>query len=259
MARTKQKVLEDQNARKASAQASSSGAAASSSSGAASSSQPPQFIDNTNRADGSDEENEEEFVVEAIVSQRYVRKRLQYEVKWKDDEQTTWEPAANLKDTEALEEWVKASNVNNVAGRFAEEEEEVESVSECDESECDAPARKRRRPARTRTSTTRTPTRATRVRRRATRTASTCPNTGRERVPAKTRQRMAPPLNDRQKALIREGLHGLSKESLARTLEEIAAEKPEVYGTLRQLLTAARGGGGGGGGGRGGGGGGGRW
>ncbi|KAI0991141.1 hypothetical protein K3495_g17046 [Podosphaera aphanis] len=48
--------------------------------------------------------NEEEYEVEEIYDSRITRLQgLQYLVKWAGDNETTWEPAANLDDTVAVE------------------------------------------------------------------------------------------------------------------------------------------------------------
>ena len=94
MARTKQKVLDDRREQQASSAAPSGGDA---------DAEPPAVAE-------SEGEGEEEYVVEKILAQRYVRKRVQYEVKWRDFAETTWEPAAHLADTSALEEWLKVES-----------------------------------------------------------------------------------------------------------------------------------------------------
>lgn len=98
MARTKQKVIEDRRA-----QVGETSAAGDGSNGAAPAEDKEQNEKRGSNEDEGEESEEEEFVVERIVSQRVVRNKLQYEVKWRDDDETTWEPAINLKDTEALE------------------------------------------------------------------------------------------------------------------------------------------------------------
>ena len=99
MARTKQKVLDDR--REQHGGGSSSGLEP----------RPAEAPKNDPEDDDGEEgEEEEEFEVERIVAQRYIRKRLQYEVKWKNESETTWEPAANLMDTEALDAWTKVAS-----------------------------------------------------------------------------------------------------------------------------------------------------
>ena len=93
MARTKQKVLDDRREQQAAASA------------------PGDDAEQPSNAEGEGEgEEEEEYVIERILAQRYVRKRVQYEVKWRDFAETTWEPAAHLADTSALEEWLKETS-----------------------------------------------------------------------------------------------------------------------------------------------------
>lgn len=55
--------------------------------------------------DDSDISEEGEWRVESIVSERMLDGELEYEVKWLGFPDATWEPAANLLDTEALDTW----------------------------------------------------------------------------------------------------------------------------------------------------------
>ena len=71
-------------------------------------------------------EEEEEYAVESIVRERTYRNKLQYQVKWVGYEELTWEPAAHLADTSALEEFLERKV-----------QEEAAALAELDESEDD--------------------------------------------------------------------------------------------------------------------------
>lgn len=63
--------------------------------------------------ESSSSEDETEYVIEKIVNQRTNRKRLQYQVKWENFDDLTWEPAENLEETIALEVYLKESSKND--------------------------------------------------------------------------------------------------------------------------------------------------
>ena len=54
-----------------------------------------------------EEEEEEEYQVKCIHKQRGKGKNLQYYVEWEGYDERTWEPAAFLSDTLALDEWLE--------------------------------------------------------------------------------------------------------------------------------------------------------
>lgn len=81
-------------------------------------------------ADGGGEEGEEEepeYEIEEIIAKRIgARKKVEFEVKWKGFEETTWEPLAHLHDTAAYEEWMKNAK---------EDDEEDANEGESDDDE----------------------------------------------------------------------------------------------------------------------------
>ena len=86
--------------------------------------------------DGSEEgEEEEEYAVQHIVTERMFRNKLQYEVKWVGYEDTTWEPAAHLANTAALEEYQerKLQEEAAVLAELDEDDADEEAGSDDDE------------------------------------------------------------------------------------------------------------------------------
>ena len=85
-------------------------------------------------ADEDDGEEEEEYKVVCIVAERVYRKAMQYKVKWEGFADHTWEPAANLKNTAALEEWLAKEK----ARKAGEEEDDGDDDEEAEEDEAEA-------------------------------------------------------------------------------------------------------------------------
>ena len=237
MARTKQKVLDDKRA--ATGATSSAAPAGAEASDAA---VVPEDVLNAEKeetaagkeAEQGEEsgEEEEEYVVEKIVSQRYVRGKLQYEVKWVDDPEHTWEPAAHLADTEALEVW------NKIVADNGFDDGAGDDSSSSSESEDDKPAR----------STRKRNARDSDYEESGSNASDDEDDSDAEYVPEFTgaariggsssskRQKQVAPLNDRQASLIHEDVAALSKAGLRKAFEALVAARPEVYATARGLL-----------------------
>jgi hypothetical protein len=67
----------------------------------------PSQLQDDNEPEAIEVEGEAEYVVEGILEERGRGNRKQYLVKWEGYPDPTWEPASNLEDTEALDEWEK--------------------------------------------------------------------------------------------------------------------------------------------------------
>jgi len=67
-------------------------------------------------------DGELEYEIEEIVNESYVanaRKPYQYEVKWKGYAKTTWEPAKEVEETIALDNWIRCTApLRNARGRL---------------------------------------------------------------------------------------------------------------------------------------------
>ena len=65
-------------------------------------------------------DGEQEWAVEEIVAEKVVRRgrgrQIQYEVKWTGYAETDWQPAQNMKETEALDRWIEFSKGARDAG-----------------------------------------------------------------------------------------------------------------------------------------------
>ena len=238
MARTKQKVLDDKRA--AGSIAEPSAAAGSEAPeptptaevASAKDVEPPHAKPGDEGDEGEEEEEEEEFVVECIVAQRYVRNKLQYEVKWKDDEETSWEPEAHLANTEALEEWLKVSHANAPV-----DDGGGDSSSSSDDDDDDKASRKRKRT--TARDSDYSGSDADSDDDEDSSDAEYVPEfTGAARIGGSSskRQKAPPALNDRQKDLIHDDILALSKLGLAKAFEALVAARPEVYASARGLL-----------------------
>lgn len=60
-------------------------------------------------SDDEDEDEDQEYVVEAVTGKRSQNGQVEYQVKWKDHPQPSWEPAASLQECAALDEWEKSN------------------------------------------------------------------------------------------------------------------------------------------------------
>ena len=198
-------------------------------------------------------EEEEEYAVESIVRERTYRNKLQYQVKWVGYEELTWEPAAHLADTSALEEFLERK-VQEEAAALAELDESEDDEEDEDDEEASgddkewkggkhrsSPSRKRRAASHSDEDSESeeeddesddddeyVPEGRRRGRARSHSSKRAKPSAAR-----------APPLTDRAKRLLSEEAQGATKPALVEALEALVSAHPETYATARAVLKKA--------------------
>ena len=81
-------------------------------------------------------EGQEEYKVKAILDKKVKRNRIQYRVKWKGYEDTTWEPSSNLRQARDAVEDFKRRNMGgnqppNRHGNGCKARREDEAIGQC--------------------------------------------------------------------------------------------------------------------------------
>lgn len=222
MARTKQKVREEWAERKAGG-------------GAATSENADAEAEVPNDDGEEQEEEDQEYEIDEIVAKRIGgRKKVEFEVKWKGFEETTWEPLANIEDTAAYEEWLKHVDDDG------EDEGGSNLEGESDGDESSEPLRGGKRK---------------RAQDDDDDSDESYKDSGddddeedsdEEYVPegramrgvgrSSSKHHKAKPLNDRQQRLLKEELDEASESSVRATLRDLVRDHPNVYADVRALL-----------------------
>lgn len=259
MARTKQKVRDEWQEKKrllVEAQQAASGAASSRGAGpscAAGDDAAAAAAARLRAQDEADEDNddsasegaEEEYKVDCIVSERIYRKQLEYKVKWEGFDDQTWEPAANLKNTSALEDWLakakerEEEDAEESADDDADDDEEVENSSDSDSSYTSRRKKQRKRKGDS-DSSYKGSSESEEEEEDDGSDAEYVPEGGRGGRRGSKRARSAPaprPLNSRQMELLEEDLANVSSlAALKAAVKAIVKAHPQAFATAREEL-----------------------
>ena len=85
------------------------------------------------------EDSEEEYTVERIIESRTTKSgKTEYLVAWEGYEDQTWEPAKEMKKTEAYKEWAKANESKSTKDKTPAAKKASKAAAKADESDNDS-------------------------------------------------------------------------------------------------------------------------
>ena len=182
--------------------------------------------------EGEDDE-EEEYTVEAIVGERKVRGKVQYLVSWLGFAEQTWEPLANVSETAAYESWEAGQGEAK-----AKADAEAESESESSEAGQTKSGRGKKRGGASSDEPRYQEDDASYEEESDESVSDSSegyvPEGRGSRQPK--RQKNARPLSERQLAAFSDGLASCEPGLMAKALEAVVVERPELHRMLREML-----------------------